>query len=208
MKGQSNFFFLFSYILITTLATINIGCNPIDEQYFERIDSLDRIILDGEKMLNIDAITIQNRQELIYNHLRWMSTYNTDTLDEQLGLTLAKYKGIYKAYKRFDQGYTKAKMELQILKNQALDLRTAIDKRELSKTDFKKFYAKEKKDAEENRDLIESITRPILSLEPDYQRISILVNDKLQNISLHNPRLKAILEEASRAAQASVPNSN
>ncbi len=183
-------------IFIITVSSLNIfstGCNSIDERYYSRLDSLDVKLSQTYQFLQIDVSTIDERNNHIFDHLRYVDMFYVDQMTEEFGNHLAKYKGIKKTYSHFMKEYGKIFNEMKSLKIQAKNLRQAIDHQELTKEEFKVHYATESNDIEANRMAAEQLSASIHSLEPEYQRISRIISEALDRIALSNPRLQDYL---------------
>lgn len=190
-------------VLITCFLSFNItvftSCNSVDEEYTARLDSLDAALEANEKVLEIDFKTIGIREKLIAEHFRLVRNYYTDTMTLEFGNSLTKYKGILKTYRNFINQYPKVYDELKALQKQSNDLRTDTEKGKLSKEEFKSYYAKEMSDAKANLEFSRKLAASIHALEPEYQRISRMVADALTEQSERNPKLKSILDAATKS---------
>lgn len=188
-------------IWVVSFTFFTSGCNSAsNEAYFLRLDTLDNKLTETREFLSIDVATIHSRNELIFNHLSYVDQFYKGEMPEEFGNGLAKYKGIKKNYAHFLKEYEKQFNEMKSLEKQAADLRKAVENKELSKEKFKEYYATELHDVEANRRDAEILNKTIMSLEPDYQRLSKMINDELVRLSLENPKLKAYLEDSNQEA--------
>jgi hypothetical protein len=195
MKRQNSAIILVIVIFISGFVFATGGCNSIDSRYFTMLDSLDGRLQQTSNLLEIDYQTIKVRQELIDDHLRLIKTYVNDTISADLGMQLTKYKGIKKVYGKFLSEYSACHKEYESLVVQSKNLRTAVQRREITKEDFKIYYLKEKNDGIDNFHRAQKLIQPIHSVEPDYQRISSLVDEKLNTMAKTNPALAQVLKE-------------
>jgi hypothetical protein len=179
-----------SSILITTGSS----CKEDKSPYILRLDSLDAMLSETAQYLMIDYATITSRKEMIYNQMRYIDQFYTDTMSEEFAHSLSKYKGIRKAYGRFINEYPKAFDEMKELENQAQKLRESVNKDELTKEEFKTYYQQEFMDIDFNRNRAKILAENIHSLEPDYQRISRVMTEELDRIALTNDKLHGYLE--------------
>ena len=101
--------------------------------------------------------------------------------------------------RNFINQYPKVYDELKALQKQSNDLRTDTEKGKLSKEEFKSYYAKEMSDAKANLEFSRKLAASIHALEPEYQRISRMVADALTEQSERNPKLKSILDAATKS---------
>ena len=170
-------------ITIVLTTTVQTGCNTVDEAYLSRLDTLDYKLNQTEQYLSIDFATIDNRAESIDRELRYMAKYYDKTYSESLGNNLTKYKGIKKNYAHFVKEYPKLFNEMKSLQKQAKDLRISVSNGTVSKEKFKSFYQTELSDTEANRKYAEKLSLSIHALEPEYQRISTIVQQELQRIA-------------------------
>lgn len=170
------------------------GCNSVDEAYLTRVDSLDMMLEANEKYLLIDFKTISQRKDLIFTHMSLIERYYDHEMSEEFGNSMARYKGIYKQYNNFVKNYPTYSDELASLKHQAATLRESVQKKELTKDEFKQYYQKEKTDIQNNLAASQVLSENIHGLEPDYQRISALVDSELLRISMKNEDLRKLLE--------------
>jgi len=181
-------------ILFLIYGSLHSGCNSVDEAYLTRVDTLDQMLESNEKYLLIDYKTIDQRKNLIFTHMSLVKRFYDKTMSEEFGNSMARYKGIYKQYNNFVNQYPGLSDELNELKHQAATLRESVQKKELSKEEFKQYYQKEKLDIKNNLAASEVLSQNIHGLEPDYQRISALIDSELVRIAQKNEDLKAILE--------------
>lgn len=170
------------------------GCNSVEEGYTTRLDTLDQMLDETSALLQIDFSTIEERKNLIFDHLRYVDQFYDQEMSLEFANGLSKYKGIKKAYTHFTKEYHKIVDRTNVLKKQASDLRTSVEKKELTKEEFKKFYAQEKHNIMENKTDAEHLSSTVLSLEPEYQRISRMVYDELKRIAESNDTLSGYLK--------------
>jgi len=181
-------------ILSSILITTGSGCKEDKSPYMVRLDSLDAMLDETSTYLLIDYTTIANRREMIFNQMRYINQFYTDTMSQEFANALSKYKGIRKTYARFEKEYPAAYDEMKSLEQQAADLRESINKNELSKEEFKTYYRKEFADIEFNRNRSRILAENIHSLEPDYQRISRIMGTELDRIAETNDKLQSYLK--------------
>lgn len=198
---KSNKGILLGLTLITIVLTLSVqtGCNAVDAEYLMRLDSLDQTIVETEKHLSIDFSTISNREEAITRELQYMNKYYDRIFTEELGNNLTKYKGIKKTYAHFLNEYPNLFNEMKALQKQARDLRESVNKNELSKEAFKKYYHTEMADATSNNAFAEKLSLSIHALEPEYQRISALIQQEVSSLALRDSVFKEVLQRDSAA---------
>ncbi|MCB0734218.1 MAG: hypothetical protein H6608_03210 [Flavobacteriales bacterium] len=182
-------------VFFSSLSIWLAACNSIDERYFERLDSLDNRLDTITAMLQVDGQTIERRKELIEGHIRLVQLHYNDTFSPEFGTFLSKYKGVGKAYKKFTADYSNCLTELESLKKQAADLRQSVEAGTISKDAFKQYYATETADGIALYNRSKNIIDPVHSVEPDYQRISRLVHEKLSEKAKENPDLDSALKD-------------
>lgn len=195
MRGQISTLFLVLFIFISALTAVFTGCNQIDQRYFTMLDTLDNNLSQNRELLEIDYKTIENRKQMIEDHLRLVEMFITDTMSAEFGKQLSKYKGVRKVYQKFLNDYSHCYNELEVLEKQAVDLRQSVNEKQLSKEDFKVFYNKEKADGLANLMKSKKLIEPIHSVEPDYQRISRIVAERLTQMAKSNQELDSILKK-------------
>lgn len=198
---KSNKGILLGLTLITIVLTFSFqtGCNTVDEAYLSRLYTLDQTIALTEKHLSIDFSTISNRTESIERELLYMNKYYDQTYTESLGNNLTKYKGIKKTYVHFLKTYPTLFNEMKSLQKQAIDLRSSVKKGAISKDQFKAYYQSEMTDAINNNEFAKKLSLSIHGLEPEYQRISGLVNQELTRIALKDSVFQNVLKRDSLA---------
>lgn len=161
------------------------------------LDSLDHHLAETENLLDIDHQTIASRTELIETHLRLIKMHLNEQITGEFGMQLTKYKGVKKVYSRFLSDYDDCKHESSALRTQANNLRLAVGQRQIEKDSFKVYYAREKMDAMNNLNKARKLIQPLHAVEPDYQRISILVDEKLNTMAKTDSTLYHILHPES-----------
>ncbi len=194
MSGQNSIIFLVFATFFSSLMLTNTSCNRIDERYFLMLDSQDLRLEETRALLEVDFATIESRKDLIEDHLRLIQVHLKDTITADLGAQLSKYKGLKKVYQRFLSEFTNCTKETSALEKQAEDLRTAVVEREISKEEFKEFYQKEKDDALDNLNRCKKLVEPIFAVEPDYQRISRMVDETLRHMAESDSTLAKSLD--------------
>jgi len=194
MSGQNSIIILVFATFFSSLMLTTTSCNHIDERYFLMLDSQDLRLKETRELLEVDFVTIQTRKDLIEDHLRLIRVHLKDTINADFGTQLSKYKGLKKVYQRFLSDFTACAEETSVLEKQAGDLRTAVVEREISKEEFKVFYQKEKDDALNNLNRSKNIVEPIFAVEPDYQRISRMVDEKLKAMAESDTTLAKSLD--------------
>lgn len=186
--------FIFLSVTLFGLLGFQTSCNRADETVMLALDTLDRKIAATEQLLSLDYSTIANRKELIDAHIRLVRTYYTEEMSPELGMMMAKYKGVGKLYGRFTNSYGDIFNEHKALQKQAADLRNSVRKGKVSRTDFGTYYRKELSDAEKNLSDARKICENIPSVEPDYQRISTRIQNELEHLAESNSDLAKALE--------------
>ncbi|MBO6515613.1 MAG: hypothetical protein JJ975_03590 [Bacteroidia bacterium] len=170
------------------------GCNPIDQRYYTHLDTLENKLMETGQFLSIDVSTISIREQVIFDHMRYIDMFYEGDMPKEFGNSLAKYKGIKKAYKHFLSQYASIFNEMKSLEIQVQNLRQSVDNQELTKEEFKKYYTTELADIEANRLAAEQLAHSIHSLEPEYQRISRTMMTTLDRLAESNDRLREILD--------------
>jgi 23S rRNA A2030 N6-methylase RlmJ len=200
MIGQNSLLFLVLITFFSSLTATISSCNSVDDRYFLMLDSLDYRISETYEILEVDPGTIESRNTLVQDHLRLIKMFLRDSITAEFGMQLTKYKGLGKVYKRFLSQYSDCKLELEMLDSQAADLRQAVYAKELTKEQFKVYYAKEKDDGINNYNRAQKLIKPIYSVEPDYQRISRIVDEKLIRMSETDTTLYKVLDDIKKNA--------
>lgn len=197
MTGTRQLTIIAVFYILFAIGSLNVSCTKIDARYFEKLDSLDMKIKQSEMALNIDTKTLSNREKLIFDHLRYINKfYDTTTLmTSDFSTDLAKYKAIKKNYTSFLKNYDNAVKQTKTLKSQAADLRKSVESGEMSKTDFKKYFALEMQNAETALRDATDLNQSIYGFEPEFQRISYEVEKVLNEIASKNPLLKSYLNQ-------------
>ncbi|MBI1306865.1 MAG: hypothetical protein GC181_09680 [Bacteroidetes bacterium] len=197
MRRQFISLFLLIFTFFSGITVTFTGCSSIDNRYFKMLDTLDNRMVETRKLLLIDYKTIENRRDLIESHLRLIDMYVRDTMTPEFGMQLGKYEGVLKIYKNFLKNYSECLEETEELTEQAEDLRKAVESKEISKDSFKVYYAKETDDQIENMTRVRNLIKPVHSVEPDYQRISRMVNEYLTSLAAKDEDLARILKSLS-----------
>ena len=86
---------------------------------------------------------------------------------------------------------------MKSLKTQAADLRTSVNKNQLTKEEFKQCYQTELTDAINNSQYAEKISLSIHALEPEYQRISGIIQKELARLASKDSVFNAVLQRDS-----------
>jgi len=196
-KSNKGIFLGISLITIILTISFQTGCNSVDEAYTSRLDSLDQRLTQTEQYLSIDFNTISIREQSIERELRYMDKYYDTIFSESLGNHLTKYKGIKKNYAHFLKEYPALFNEMKSLKTQAADLRTSVNKNQLTKEEFKQCYQTELTDAINNSQYAEKISLSIHALEPEYQRISGIIQKELARLASKDSVFNAVLQRDS-----------
>ena len=85
------------------------------------------------------------------------------------------------------------------MKNRQLIYGFRLNKNQIDKAEFKKFYQTELQDIDNNLAFSEKLSKSIHALEPEYQRISAIVGRELQTQAKSSIELRQEIERDSLA---------
>ena len=171
------------------------GCRGDISRELIMLDSLDAFLLETSENLNIDKETIAARKKEINKHYTIIKKFYTDTISEDFGNKMQKYKGIMKVYNLFLKEYDHMHNEHTQLSSQVSKLRKSVENGKVSKKEFRVYYDTEKDDIEINLELSKRIGKTVLEVEPEYQRLSKEIADVVKRLSQKNPEINTWLEE-------------
>lgn len=179
---RQNFFLILALATMIPAFTFT-QCKNVPKRELMMMDTLDTIIIRTKEYLSYDLITINNRKQRISEDQSLVRRFYRDTIDNELGQTMVKYKGIYKIYNKFIDNYQDVYNEMVASQKQSHALRNSVTDNKLDKEEFKEFYAKEKQIALDNLLIAKDISIHIPEVEPDFQRISRYVEELLLHTS-------------------------
>jgi hypothetical protein len=194
MKLKDLHFGNYLVLALLPLVWFSGGCGGNYERENIMLDSLDAMLVKTAEYIDIDILTIQARKKEIDQNYGLIKTYYTDTVSLEMGSNMQKYKGVLKVYNLFLNEVTHCKQEMLELKKQVDNLRHDVNKGEMEKPEFRKFYDAEKLDNEINLQLAERIGKTTMEVEPEYQRLSKYVGTIMTDMRNKNPEVEQILK--------------
>jgi hypothetical protein len=163
------------------------------------IDTLQMVLHQTELALEIDYPTIANRKKLIESHRRWVDRFYKKEMAPEVGMMLAKYKGIQKVYGQFIDNFESTAKTYMSLVKEVEHLEEQDRAGNLSSAKFKERFADLKLRIGENYKQAQFISSNVLMLEPDYQRISSRIDSELKMIAESDTLLKRILDDEEKS---------
>lgn len=179
-------FSLLGFISILPFA----GCGDDHHRELVMIDTLKTMLKETEQNIDIDRQTINLRTEEMSKNFTIVYKFYTDTFDAELGGKMDRYKGILKIYKLFLREEGHINLELAELKKQVETLEKDVKRGKVSKQEFRKYYNTEKADIEANLLLSQRAGKTVQEIEPEYQRLSPIMNLLVQQLAAKNPEVK------------------
>lgn len=170
------------------------GCRDVSRELI-MLDSLDANLLQTAENLNIHKETIEARKKEINKHYTIIKKFYTDTISEEFGNKMQKYKGIMKVYNLFLNEYDHMQLEKSQLTEQVAKLRKSVENRKVNKKEFRIYYDTEKRDIEINLELSKRVGKTVIEVEPEYQRLSKEITEVINGLAIKNPEIKVWLEE-------------
>jgi hypothetical protein len=171
------------------------GCRGDVSRELIMLDSLDAALLETTANMNIDKETIAARKKEINKHYTIIKKFYTDTISEDFGNKMQKYKGIMKVYNLFLKEYDHMVLEKTQLTEQVAKLRKSVKNGKIDKKEFRVYYDIEKHDIAINLELSRHAGRTVIEVEPEYQRLSKEIAEVINGLAIKNPEIKTWLEE-------------
>jgi hypothetical protein len=173
---------------------LTFSCKPELKRELIMLDSLDQLLAQTKKNIEIDVPTIKARRMEIESNINLIKRYNTDTISHELGNNLQKYTGVMKIYKQFLNNFGIVNNEAVELEKQVTTLRNSVRDHKITKEEFRIYYDRERFDIVTNLELSERSGKIVFEIEPEYQRLNREISAVLKRIAAKNEELREILK--------------
>lgn len=197
-KLQNLSFLISFFLMFINLFTVS-SCKENNEARAQAIDTLKMVLHQTELALEIDYPTIANRKKLIESHRRWVDRFYKKDMAPEVGMMLAKYKGIQKVYGQFVDNFESTAKTYMSLVKEVEHLQEQGKDGNISNSKFKESYVDLKERIGANYKQAQFISSNVLILEPDYQRISSRMDSELRMIAESDTLLKRILDDEEKS---------
>jgi len=158
---------ILSFIGLLTLSY----CSSFSNQKLEIINELKDTLISNQENLAIDIALFKYRIEEIEQTLRNYQNDYKDTINQDLGLKLSRYKVLKKIYNKQVNEYDFCTQEQKELVQQLENLYIDVKANRLNKDAFKGFFAKEKIDTYNLIERSKGIKKSLYEIEPEYIKL-------------------------------------
>lgn len=173
---------LIPFISILVISNLITGCGPKHSAENSVLDSLEIKLAESEKQLNLEIDLIRNRVTEIAMNRKFVMQNRKDTFTYELGLNLDRYKALMRIYEDNIKAYDHYSSELPELKKQVETLRNSLNRNELEKEEFKKYYRQEKTDITALLEGSQKVRSSLYEMEPEYIRLSEFFDKEIARI--------------------------
>ena len=158
---------ILSFIGLLTLSY----CSSYNNQKLEVINKLQDTLRLNQENLAIDIAIFKYRIEEIEKTLRNYHNEYKDTINQDLGLKLSRYKVLKKIYNKQVGEYDFCTQEQKELIQQLENLYIDVKAKRLDKEAFKSYFAQEKYDTHELIKRSKGIKKSLYEIEPEYIKL-------------------------------------
>lgn len=180
---MTKIFTRFLFILATTVVLACQNSQPKElAAELLLLDSLNATLTAAKSWLVLDADEIEKRYKQMEENHSYFKAHFKDTITLELAQALDQYKGIMPIYENYVKHHVAIEDEHAALVKQSENLRNSLLNGEVSKSDFKMYYAKEADDVEKVSEYIHHTHQKIIEVEPMYKRVSAVMNAKVESL--------------------------
>ena len=173
--------------------------NSCNTKYKVELAAVDSLITKNKKTmdyLKIDLITINERKIEISSQIAVLNKIEPDTSVMEYITNLDKYKGILKVYTKFIDNYDVIFNRMRHNEKQLSNLKNSVLDEKITGFDFKLILAKERENVEQNLINAQTFGSKIFNLEPDYQRLSMYFDPKVEGLLKKYPELNTAFKDS------------
>lgn len=171
-------------ILILSILTAT-SCSNREKEFATELQLLDSLANDlsaMEKWMILDAKEIEQRYKQMEENTDYFKAHFKDTVYLELALAFDQYNGAEPIYKNFIKHHTAIEKEHKELTEQVKNLRHSMLKGEVTRPDFKVYYAKESQETEALEEHVNDIYKKVLEVEPMYKRAAAVIDAEVASL--------------------------
>jgi vacuolar-type H+-ATPase catalytic subunit A/Vma1 len=173
-------------LLFLSLIWLISGCSESHQVELSKIQQLEDRLDSCQQFINLDAEKLTERADLIDLDLQILKKYLKDTVTQEFGNKMDRYKQIRKIYRTYVTKQGWMRKEYSELKKQLNDLRTSVQKEEINHEQFTTYFETEKQDVSTLFEESKLRSRMVHSVEPEFIRITNLVEPIINEIRSEN----------------------
>lgn len=177
---------IFRSFLVVAWITSVVGCKESHQIELSKIDALENKLDSCEQFIHLDGEKLSKRAELIDLDLQVLKKHLRDTVTEEFANKMDRYKQVKKIYRAYVTKQDWMQKEYHELKKQLTDLRVAVKEEQINHSQFEEYLAKESTDVNTLYQESETRSRMVHSVEPEFIRITNLVEPIIQEIRSRN----------------------
>lgn len=170
---------IFYSLLLLSGFLIATSCNNREIEFATELQLLDTLANDLATMgkwMVLDAEEIEQRYKQMEENTSYFKAHFKDTISLELALAFDQYNGAEPIYKNYIKHHAAIEKEHKELTEQVKNLRHSLLKGEVTRPDFKVYYAKESQETEALEEHVNDIYKKVLEVEPMYKRAAAVVD--------------------------------
>lgn len=174
----------YSLILILSILTAT-SCSNREKEFATELQLLDSLANDlsaMEKCMILDAKEIEQRYKQMEENTGYFKAHFKDSISLELALAFDQYNGAEPIYKNYIRHHAAIEKEHEELTAQVKKLRHSLLKGEVTRPDFKVYYAKESQETEALEEHVNDIYKKVLEVEPMYKRAAAVIDAEVASL--------------------------
>lgn len=174
------------YPLILILSILSAtSCSNREKEFATELQLLDSLANDlsaMEKWMILDAKEIEQRYKQMEENTAYFKAHFKDSISLELALAFDQYNGAEPIYKNYIKHHVAIEKEHKELTEQVKNLRHSLLKGEVTRPDFKVYYAKESQETEALEEHVNDIYKKVLEVEPMYKRAAAVIDAEVASL--------------------------
>lgn len=176
---------IFYSLLLLSGFLLATSCNNREKEFaseLQLLDSLENDLSAMEKWMILDAKEIEQRYKQMEENTDYFKAHFKDTISLELALAFDQYHGAEPIYKNYIRHHIAIEKEHKELTEQVKNLRHSLLKGEVTRPDFKVYYAKESQETEALEEHVNDIYKKVLEVEPMYKRAAAVIDAEVTSL--------------------------
>ena len=168
-------------ILVLLIIAVS-SCTSKFKNELDLVKTLELRLDSNASRIDLNPADFDARVQEINKNTSVLKNGIKDTITLEFGNQMDKYRTLKKLYSTNAASLRFCKQEQQELENQLRNLRKDLKNNQLSKEEFKTYFIKEKSDVENLIQRSTPIEKSIISIEPEFRRLSKWVYNKIEKL--------------------------